>query len=262
MRVSASLVKRRLTEIFAQAFRKQVSYSQNGEDAWVIQNLINQERDDIIVMEVGAFDPFRYSNSYALERSFGAQCFLIEPTLSRAARIAKERASAHVFPALAGEEWNFGLILGDSAISGDPRILTPEYIDAWNLSDASTTAVPTFPVSSLQSSPNIPHIDFLSIDVQGSELEVLKGLDLDQPVGAICIELEGQSPARDSECRRILMSRNFQCEVILGSNEIWVNPNYERWNLLSSVAKVPRKNGIVFCYLEPSMKSAVMSSLV
>lgn len=238
-----------------------MSYSQNGEDAWVIQNLINKRRLDIIAIEVGAFDPYQYSNSFALEKYLGSTCFLIEPTLFRAARIAKKRPKSHVFQAVADKNWGLSTILGDSAVSGNPQVLSPGYVTAWNLSGAKEKTVTAFPISALQTSPEVPHIDFLSIDVQGSELEVLKGLDFERPIGAICVELEGYSLERDAECRDLLASRNFLCRVVLGTNEIWVDPTYHRWPLLWTADNVTLKRNLVFPFLEPSMMTDALASL-
>ena len=81
------------------------------------------------------------------------------------------------------------------------------------------------------------YIDFLSVDIQGGELDLLMTIDWSIPIGVICIELEGQHPAKEHECRQILCSHGFVFSGKLLISEIWFNPLYERKNLVYDASK-------------------------
>lgn len=70
----------------------------------------------------------------------------------------------------------------------------------------------------------VSYIDFLSIDVEGGEWEVLKSIRPDllkKKVSLICIELDGHNPEKDLRCRKYLHSLGFTRLIRLGLNEFY-----------------------------------------
>lgn len=80
-----------------------------------------------------------------------------------------------------------------------------------------------------QQGAKINLIDFLSIDVEGGELEVLKTFDWNIPVYLIMIELYGTDIERDEKCRNFLKEKNFELTDVFEINEIWINKNNKRY---------------------------------
>jgi hypothetical protein len=74
----------------------------------------------------------------------------------------------------------------------------------------------------------ITHIDFLSLDVEGHEYEVLQSWDFSIPIDIILIEMLAVEPNKDQLCRDILIKNNYQFISICGCNEIYAHPNYNR----------------------------------
>ena len=59
-------------------------------------------------------------------------------------------------------------------------------------------------------STGIPEFDFLSLDVEGHELEVLESWDFSIPIRVILLETLGVNPQKDELCRQKLISKNYK----------------------------------------------------
>ena len=208
------------------------SYSQLGEDVYCLQNFMNVARSDVVLFEVGAYDGLTYSNTLALEEFHNCKCVLIEPSPINVRKIYLNRPKAfiHSLAIMAG----FGTydFLGDSPLSGVASELTEEYRKTWELDQSRHYKVLGAPLSTIMDIEKVSYIDFLSIDVQGSELTVLNSTDWTAPIGVICIELEGQRPDDDERCRRLLRDRGFRYRCRLHISEFWHNEHYFRADLL------------------------------
>jgi FkbM family methyltransferase len=208
------------------------SYSQLGEDIYVFQNLINNVRKDLVIIEVGAYDGYTYSNTFALEEYHGCKCILVEPSFINVRTIYNNRpnASVHRLAVLP----NFGVceFVGHTPVSGVKHELSDAYMDQWKLREVETYKVMSAPLSVITQIENIDYIDFISIDVQGAEFFVLGSMNWEIPIGTICIELEGQRKDYDESCRGILRGMGFLLMHTLHISEFWCNPKYFRKNLL------------------------------
>lgn len=141
-----------------------MSYAQAGQDDWVVAH----HPEPGYFVDVGAHDGVTHSNTYMLER-LGWAGLCIEPnreafTALRAARTCK------AYEVVASE--TIGIARFDGVRVGQ---------GAW------TTTAPLTMLLEAAHSPTA--IDFLSIDVEGHELEVLAGMDFDRwQVELIAIE--------------------------------------------------------------------------
>jgi FkbM family methyltransferase len=164
-------------------------------------------------VEAGANDGFTQSNTYWLERFRGWRGLLIEPmpTLAREARLERP-ATPVVHCALvpadfAGEtiEMRFGDLLSTVRGAGSP---TGEDEEAWTRRgvalgwrDPYVAAVPARTLSSVLDEAGAPEIDLLSLDVEGFEADVLRGLDLDRHAPRwLCVEVHperGRQPVEE-----------------------------------------------------------------
>jgi FkbM family methyltransferase len=140
-------------------------------------------------VEAGAFDGYTQSNTYYLERARGWRGLLVEAVPLLAREAARERPASIVR--------NCGLVAPDFPepeitlrYAGTMTVVaeTPE-ADAWAHEAQRNMAldepehefsVPARTLSSLLDEVAAPEVDLLSLDVEGYEAEVLKGLDLDR----------------------------------------------------------------------------------
>jgi FkbM family methyltransferase len=124
-----------------------------------------------LFVEVGAFDPFVLSQTAALEQS-GWHGVLIEPVPAQAAKLRAQRR-AQVVEVACGSPEQHGTTMR-LTVAGALSNMRQER------SDAPTTDVRVVTLDSVLREAGVTNIDFLSIDVEGHEIDVLRGFSFAQ----------------------------------------------------------------------------------
>ena len=126
-------------------------------------------------VEVGANDPQRGSQSWQFEQA-GWRGILVEPQPDLAARL-RETRRAYVIAAACSSPANAGTAM-TLHLSGPHSSLKPELAVTGVVANAAIE-VPVRTLDDILEEANAPApIDFVSIDVEGHEVEVLSGFDL------------------------------------------------------------------------------------
>jgi FkbM family methyltransferase len=160
------------------------SHSQYGED--VIINQFFPERYKGICIDVGAVDGLLFSNTYRFEKN-GWFCICCEANPEMYEKLKMNRLEA-VHGAIGSQDllevyFNVVNLIAKggnenavSAVTIDERLLREhEFLNP----KIRKVNVPMFTLDTvLLKYPALTHIDFLSIDTEGTELEVLKGFDM------------------------------------------------------------------------------------
>ena len=148
-------------------------------------------------IEAGAFDGFVESNTYYLERFRGWSGVLVEPIPELYRRCVAERPRANVFNcALVAEDFagtHVEMLFGgtqsvvkgawDNAEMPDGDRVAQEEWSGWGCrgaAEAFEIAVPARTLTSILDEVGAQGVDFLSLDVEGYEDQVLRGLDLER----------------------------------------------------------------------------------
>lgn len=173
------------------------SRSQLFQDLFV-QFVLGNKRDGYFV-EFGATDGYDLSNSYMLERQFGWRGLLAEPARCWHAALAVNRTCAidhRCVWSRTGEQVNF-----NEAIS--PEFSTIDSYSARDMHSARRAegtryAVETVSLQDLLAQHGAPSvIDYMSVDIEGSEYEVLRGFDFGQyDIRVITVEHNFVEPER------------------------------------------------------------------
>lgn len=163
-------------------------------------------------VEIGANDGIHGSTTYFFEKK-GWKCILVEPNPTLAARLRSFR-TGQVFECAASSETGMavlqlaegdGLAHAVSTIeSGDEAANTLRKHGA----TVRPVQVTTKRLDEILEESGVDEIDFMSIDVEGHELEVLKGLSIARWQPGIMI-LEDNSRFRDNRVRDYLRDHGY-----------------------------------------------------
>jgi FkbM family methyltransferase len=173
-----------------------------------------------------ALDGEIFSNTKFYSDKLGWTGLLIEPQEDYYNRLVKNRRSTTNMHAAICRSPGTIEIIGSGGMAGRVDKISTGATDMWSKTTAKPVPVSCAPISKYIKEAGITRVDFFSLDVEGSEFEVLSTYPFDFiPTYAILIELSGQSEKND-QCRKLLKDNGFVYLENIGhgnSNEVWVN---------------------------------------
>ncbi len=204
------------------------TYSQFGEDSKIINFFQNKSSNYYV--EVGANDGIRDSNTALLEQD-GWKGLLIEanpeliPLISQyrpnsivihSAVVAPDKIGSIDFHQVVGGPTNLD---GLSTTIGSDTLLSRIYSYG---GEVQVVKVPATTLDDILMKNNVPHeFEFLSLDVEGAELEVLKGLSLNRFHPRIIL-IEDNSYGADLSVRNHLRQQGYIRVHRTGVNDWYV----------------------------------------
>lgn len=201
----------------------QIHFSQCGEDL-VLQSLFaGQEFGRWI--DVGAFDPFLFSNTYALYKR-GWSGINIEPNPRGYAKIASARhRDVNINAAVGNGEGKFA----EFFCSGPWSSLTRSNAER----SGGLLEKVTVPVVSLQDVAerhDCLRPEILSVDCEGHDIEVLKSANWER-FRPRCVVVEDEVSGEESEIHQFLVLNGYKMLIHLGLSKIFIPLSDQQWEL-------------------------------
>jgi len=208
-------------------------YSQCEEDKFINETFFKNKRNGVYI-ELGALDGVLYSNTKFFEDSLGWTGILIEPHPYQFNSLMRNRPNNYLFNDLVSchtEPLGFRYFINYpsyAAISGVENTLPQQHFDNWFESNENkplpqtTTLMTPKTLTEIVKSTNITHIDFLSLDVEGHEYEVLQSWDFSIPIDLILIESLGVSEEKEELCRKMIINNGYKFIQTYKHNEIYI----------------------------------------
>ena len=185
LQIATKYIKHNYSSLILMHLKNSESYSQLGQDIFVLNEL--REKREGFFIEIGAGDGLYLSNTYLLEKNFGWTGILVEPNKSLYNSCINLRQCITINQLVLGQNHPsikfFEKSVGEFSHSEGYGDITASEIES------------TYEVSAIRFEEIfkglsiVPDIDFLSIDTEGSEVEILKSIDFSRfKPKIICIE--------------------------------------------------------------------------
>jgi FkbM family methyltransferase len=147
------------------------------EEKELVWKFFGQKRDGVFV-EVGANDPVAGSQTWLLEQN-GWHGVLVEPQAALYEKLRLGRNNSKVFQvACSGPEKEGEALLHVGAYSGLSTL--EKQIDSHGTQFVGMERVKVTTLDRVLQSAGVAKIDFLSLDVEGHEIEAMRGLDFEK----------------------------------------------------------------------------------
>ena len=180
--------------------------SQIGQDKYISEHIFNNKKNGFFI-ELGATDGIALSNTYYFEKELGWNGLVIEPNPNYKEQLDKNRSCHKAYELVYSQR---GLNRNFSVVSCPELSGINNHLG--NIGKCEVTeniSLKTITLTELLDNINAPkYIDYLSLDTEGSELEILKGLDMKKyTIGYISVE-HNYGHLR-GEIQKYLLTRNY-----------------------------------------------------
>jgi len=201
-----------------------VFFAQHGQDKYLEENVFKGKTNGTFV-DIGGHDGVDGSNTLFFERFRGWNGICIEPAPSQYAKMVKNRSAECLNVALAdfaGEAEFLEVTKGVHHMGGLTQDLRPnirELIAEREGSESQIVRVPVTTFGKLAAERNLRHVDYCSIDVEGAELRVLKGIDFEfTDISVISVENPDQPAENFRRIRQFLGDRGYRLVTTIGDD--------------------------------------------
>lgn len=203
-------------------------HSQYGQDKFVVEQILDYRRDGVFV-DIGAHDGATFSNTLFIEEQLGWAGIAVEPSRTTFESLQQRRECTVENICVSDREGMvpFLEIAGDveaDMLSGITDLYDDRHAErvkrtvAAHAAEATLREVPCVTLNSLARKHSLEHIDFLSIDTEGGELEILEAVDWNSlSISVICVENNYKSHS----FMRLLRPRGYRLAALIGTDEIY-----------------------------------------
>ena len=206
-------------------------YSQYNQDQWINENIFKNKTGGVFI-DVGAHDGKTINNTYFFENELGWSGICVEPIPDVFQKLRSNRNCICIEGGIAekdGEDDFLKIHGSGEMLSGfvdkyDPRHVgrIHEEIRLYG-GHCEVLRIKTFNLNTLFQQNNLDFIDFLSLDTEGGELDILKSIDFERyHIKVISVENNFQ----EEEFSVFLGSKGYRKVIGLGCDEVYVFQGY------------------------------------
>ncbi len=202
------------------------SFSQHGQDTFVYETFFKGLDNKGQFVDVGAYDGVTFSNSLFFERHLGWSGVCIEPLPEAFEKLRQSRSAVCLNCAISDTDGTdifadvdipaYGKMYSGLRSDYDPRHVDVlrRYATGGRLITVTTRRLPA-----ILDEYGLRRIDYMSIDTEGSELKILKSIDLKKyDVRVISVENNYNDPA----IRHYLLGFGYQLiKVFAGFDDLY-----------------------------------------
>lgn len=205
--------------------------AQNGEDRW-LEEYFGGRRHGFFV-DVGAYDGVDLSNSYHFEQ-IGWSGVLVEPDPDRAANCIAQRPRSRTFCCAAvGSPLTTEIVFhrADAGVYSTTRLNDDHAKRVAGMGMAlAEMRVPAMTLDSILEEVGAGKVDFVSIDVEGGEMDVLEGFDIRRWAPEIVV-VESNTRTRLDGIRDYFVCHGYAYCHSIDVNDFYRRSDGTRWSV-------------------------------
>lgn len=202
-------------------------YSQTNQDKYLDENIFRKMENGTF-LDIGAHDGKTFSNTYFFEKERGWTGICVEPIPSVYEKLEKNRSCILVNGCISdsSDKEIFLKISGYSEmLSGIAKNYNQEHLQRIEREikeyggNSEEISVQCYRINDLLKKHNFNTIDYCSIDVEGSELEILKSIDFKK---ANIRVLTVENNYNNEDFKKYMNSQGYKLKIKLGADELYV----------------------------------------
>lgn len=210
-----------------------IPYVSQCEQDKILNQFFFKSKTNGVFVDIGAHDGISYSNTYFFEKALHWKGICFEPMPNQFEQLKLNRNCTCINACVSQSEEIVPFVLVDSPavhigmLSGMLDTYDPRHLDRMKQDIASFGGsysiinVPSVRLDKVLKNSGITEIDYLSIDTEGGELNILKTIDFNEiKISAISVE----NNFREPELKSFLNSKGFTLVAILhGYDELYIH---------------------------------------
>ena len=198
-------------------------YSENQQDKYVYENFLKGKKTGFFV-DIGAHEGIQNSNSYYFEKlGWKGICFEPDP---RTYQALKNNRNCVLYNCAVGSREGVEKFIQHPCtwVSGLDRTYCDKHRKCWQVPKGEAEKyfidVKVVELNNILQELEVNTIDFLSIDTEGAEKDILMSIDYDQIYIAV---MAVENKYHDSSIPEFLKKKGFNCVKRLHRDEIYIN---------------------------------------
>ena len=201
-------------------------YSQAGQDRIIYDVFFKSKKQNGYFVDIGAYDGITGSNSYFFEKNLGWEGILIEPSRNQFSKLEKNRKNICFNNAISNKIQSIEFIDVIKGLTQMSGLKQESYTDTYNMLDSDLNTLTECYVIDTSTFSNLvkrKNIDYLSIDIEGGELDLIHSIDFSSYQIKV-LSIENNKP-NEIIYHEHLSKNGFVFFDFCGQDEIYYNPN-------------------------------------